>query len=88
MSGTLSVNIEGKRFKLRSALDDEIANFAITKYKFKNGFGIGTYQNDVVSSLYEPGSVFKAVTTAIGIETGEIKPDDVYYDRGYVELDM
>jgi stage V sporulation protein D (sporulation-specific penicillin-binding protein) len=88
MSWTLSVNIEGKRFKLRSAEDAEIENFAITKYKFKNGFGIGTYQNDVVSSLYEPGSVFKAVTTAIGIETGEIKPDDVYYDRWYVELDI
>ena len=25
-----------------------------------------------MSSLYEPGSVFKAVTTAIGIETGEM----------------
>jgi stage V sporulation protein D (sporulation-specific penicillin-binding protein) len=42
----------------------------------------------VVSSLYEPGSVFKAITTAIGIDTGEIRPDDIYYDRGYVELDL
>lgn len=41
-----------------------------------------------MSSLYEPGSVFKAITTAIGIDTGEIKPDDAYYDRGFVELDM
>ena len=41
-----------------------------------------------MSSLYEPGSVFKAITTAIGIDTGEIKPDDTYYDRGFVELDM
>jgi len=35
-SGTMSTNIDGKRIKMRSALDDEIANFAITKYKFKN----------------------------------------------------
>ncbi len=87
-SGTLSVNIEGKRFKLRDASDDEIANFAIIKYKFKNGYGVWTYQNDVVSSLYEPGSVFKAITTAIGIDTGEIKPNDIYYDKWYAELDM
>lgn len=37
-SGTLSTNIDGKRIKMRSANDDEVANFAITKYKFKNGF--------------------------------------------------
>ncbi len=87
-SGTLSVNIEGKRYKLRSATDDELANYAIIKYKYKNGFWASVYQNDVVSSLYEPGSVFKAITTAIGIDTGEIRPDDIYYDRGYVELDL
>ena len=87
-SGTLSINIEWKRYKLREATDDEIANFAIMKYKYKNGFGVGIYQNDVVSSLYEPGSVFKAITTAIGIDTGEIKPDDTYRDKWYVELDL
>lgn len=87
-NGTLSVNIEWKRYKLREAIDDEIANFAIQKYKYKNWFGVGVYQNDVVSSLYEPGSVFKAITTAIGIDTGEIKPNDVYYDKWYVELDL
>ncbi|MBC7498207.1 penicillin-binding protein 2 [Candidatus Gracilibacteria bacterium] len=85
---TLSTNIDGKRIKMRSATEDEVANFAITKYKFKNGFGVGNYKNDVVGSLYEPGSVFKAVTVAIGLDTGEIHPDDRYYDRGYVELDL
>jgi cell division protein FtsI/penicillin-binding protein 2 len=35
----------------------------------------------VIGALYEPGSVFKAVTTAIGLETGEIKPSDTYYDK-------
>ncbi len=87
MSGTLSTNIEGKRIKMRNATEDEVMNFAVTKYKFKNGFGIGNYKNDIVGSLYEPGSVFKAITTAIGIDSGEIKPSDRYYDRGYVELD-
>jgi cell division protein FtsI/penicillin-binding protein 2 len=58
------------------------------KYKFKNGFGDGNYKNDVLGSLYEPWSVFKAFTVAIGIDTGEINPDDTYFDRGFVELDV
>ncbi len=87
-SGTLSTNIDGKRIKMRDATDDEIANFAITKYKFKNWFWVGNYKNDVVGWLYEPGSVFKPVTVAIGLDSGEIKPYDRYYDRGYVELDL
>ncbi len=86
--GTLSTNIDGKRIRMRWATDDEIGNFAITKYKFKNGFGVGNYKNDVVGSLYEPGSVFKAITVAIGLDTGEIRPDDRYYDKWYVELDL
>ena len=36
--GTISINIDGKRIKMRSARDDEVDNFSITKYKFKNGF--------------------------------------------------
>jgi cell division protein FtsI/penicillin-binding protein 2 len=87
-SGTLLANVEGKRLKLRTATTDEIDNYAIMKYKFKNGFGDGNYKNDVIGSLYEPGSVFKAFTVAIGIDTGEITPEDTYYDRGYVELDV
>jgi stage V sporulation protein D (sporulation-specific penicillin-binding protein) len=88
LSGTLVANIEWKRLKLREALTDEIENFAIMKYKFKNWFWVGNYKNDVIGSLYEPGSVFKAFTVAIGIDTGEIKPSDTYFDRGYVELDV
>ena len=85
--GMLSTNIDGQRIKMRSATEDEISNFSMTKYKFKNGFGVGNYKNDIVGSLYEPGSVFKAVTVAIGLDSGEIRPSDRYYDRGYVELD-
>jgi cell division protein FtsI/penicillin-binding protein 2 len=40
LSGTLSTNIEGKRIKMRDATEAEVANFAIIKYKFKNGFGV------------------------------------------------
>ncbi len=54
MSGTISTNIDGKYIKLREARDDEIENFAIQKFKYKNGYGAGNYKNEVLSALYEP----------------------------------
>lgn len=82
------VMVGKKKISLRSATEAEIGNRAIPKYKYKNMFGPGVYEADPVSSLYEPGSVFKAVTTAIGIDTGDIKPSDTYTDKGYVEIDQ
>lgn len=86
-SGSILHTVDGKLLKLREATDDEKMNSAIQKYKYKNGYGIGNYQNATISALYEPGSVFKAITTAIGIDTGEIKPNDSYYDKNTVSLD-
>ncbi len=84
--GDIATNIEGKRVKIREATQSEIGNFAIQKYKYKNGYGVGNYKNDVIAALYEPGSVFKPITVAIGIDAGEIKPNDTYFDRNKVEL--
>lgn len=86
-SGTIISNIDGQRLKLRNATDDEIKNFGIQKYKYKNKYGVGVYSNPIITDLYEPGSVFKAMTAAIGIDTGEIDPNDTYFDKGSVELD-
>ena len=41
------------------------------------------YRCPAVSDLYEPGSVFKVVTMAAGLDAGAIAPDEVYYDAGY-----
>lgn len=81
------VMVDKNKMSLRSATESEISNRAIPKYKYKNMFGPGVYEVDPVSSLYEPGSVFKAITTAIGIDTGDIKPTDTYTDRWFVEID-
>jgi stage V sporulation protein D (sporulation-specific penicillin-binding protein) len=78
---------DGRKIRLRQATENELGNTAVPKYKFKNVLGPGAYVNDTIGSLYEPGSVFKAITVAIGIDTGDIKPTDTYYDRGYVEID-
>lgn len=35
------------------------------------------YRNPVISSSFEPGSIFKVIVMAIGLENGVVKPDDV-----------
>lgn len=78
---------DGKKIYLRLATKEEIANFAMVKYKFKNDLWAGAYKNDAVSWLYEPGSIMKAMTVAIGIDTGEIKRYDMYNDTWEVHID-
>jgi len=37
-------------------------------------------------SAYQPGSVFKLVTAAAALETGIIRPEDKFFDPGYIEV--
>jgi len=38
--------------------------------------------NRAVSASYEPGSVFKPITMAAAIDSGKVKPDEVFIDSG------
>ena len=38
----------------------------------------------VITDLYEPGSVFKTLTTAIAIDSGKVTPESTYVDTGRV----
>jgi len=78
---------DGKKIKLRKATDDEIWNPAIVKYKFKNNFWPAVYQNDAISSLYEPGSIMKAFTVAIWLDSWEITKYSKYEDKWKVTID-
>lgn len=40
------------------------------------------YRNAAVSTIYEPGSVMKAITTSAGIDSGSIEVTSVYHDNG------
>lgn len=48
---------------------------------------MSTYLNSNVHGVYEPGSVQKIITEAIGIDTGKISPSTTYYDSGLVQID-
>ncbi len=42
--------------------------------------------NRAVSVAYEPGSVFKVLTMAAGLDAGVVKPDTVFRDTGVFEI--
>lgn len=53
-------------------------------YRYENYVGPEVYHNKIISWPYEPGSVFKSITMAIGIDNGEIAPNTSFNDSGPV----
>ena len=54
---------------------------------YKNKVGIRAYRNSIVSDIYEPGSVFKAMAMATAIDAKEVNPNTIYRDTGPLEVD-
>ena len=48
---------------------------------------IRVFNNDIVFSAYEPGSVFKALTMAIALDQEKITPETIYYDDGQIMIE-
>jgi len=44
------------------------------------------FLNPVLQKLFEPGSIFKPITFAQGLEENLITPETTYIDKGFVEL--
>ncbi len=47
---------------------------------------LSSFINPLTQELYEPGSVFKVITMAAGIDAGKITPDTKYYDTGELKV--
>jgi len=47
----------------------------------------GRFVDPIVSTVYEPGSVFKMMTAVAAIGTGAVKPTTQFYDPGRLSLD-
>lgn len=45
-----------------------------------------SYTNRSVQSLFEPGSSFKPITMAAGLDTGKVTPDTTYTDPGVINI--
>ncbi len=49
-------------------------------------FDIKNFLNPAVQAVYEPGSIFKIITMASGIDAGKITPETTFYDTGSLVL--
>ena len=47
---------------------------------------VAVFRNPIVSDTYEPGSVFKIITMAAGLDSGRISPGTKYFDKGVVHI--
>lgn len=77
---------DSKEIFLREATREELWDFALVKYKFKNDYWPLVYRNDAIASLYEPWSIMKAITVATWIDTWEINRYDMYMDNWEVKV--
>lgn len=59
----------------------------VEKFMYKNKAGPGAFMNNSVQSTYEPGSIFKPLIMAAGIDSGEITPKTTYRDTGELKVD-
>ncbi len=56
-------------------------------YKYANNVGPEVYQLKAVTLPYEPGSVFKAVAMASGVDADEVTPYTTFFSDGPVQVD-
>ncbi len=78
---------DSKKILLRKAERFELSNYALKKYKYKNDFWAEVYRNAIISDLYEPWSIMKAITMAVGIDSWEVSREDFYQNSGPLYID-
>lgn len=54
--------------------------------KYKEVKDYQLFRNSSVTDEFEPGSIFKIITMAAGLDTKKVEPDTEYDDKGVVEL--
>ncbi len=58
--------------------------FDPNKYKEVEDYSL--FRNSSVSDVFEPGSIFKIITMAAGLDTKKVEPDTEYDDKGVILL--
>ena len=77
-----------EKILLSEVSEYELWNPAIIKYKYVNDFWPEVYKNWAISDLYEPGSIMKAFTVAIWLDTWEISEHSMYQDNWFLKIDQ
>ena len=60
--------------------------FDVTRLDLSDDSKVALYRNRAITDQYEPGSVFKLVTTAAGLDSGAVSPDTWWFDSGSLEV--
>ncbi len=68
------------------ATTDERTDQSLQKYIAKNTYGAQVFVDKNISVAFEPGSIFKSFTMAIGLDSDEIRLYDYYVDEGQVKI--
>jgi len=68
----------GKIIALGSSPSFDPNNYS--EYKIKD------FLNPVTQGIYEPGSVFKVITMAIGLDAGKLTANTTYVDNGFIKV--
>ncbi|RMD59745.1 penicillin-binding protein 2 [Candidatus Parcubacteria bacterium] len=48
---------------------------------------ITLFNNPAIFNQYEPGSVFKVITMAAGLDLRKVEPNSLFHDKGYVKIE-
>lgn len=54
--------------------------------EYGNVDDLGVYANPAIFTPYEPGSIFKPITMAAGVDTGAVAPQSTYTDTGSIDV--
>lgn len=61
---------------------------SLKKYISKNIYWASVFVDKNISTVFEPWSIFKAFTMAIGLDSDEVRLDDYYQDDWSVKIDI
>lgn len=64
-----------------------MATYPTFNPNYYNEYPLESLSNPNIGSVYEPGSVFKVITMAAGIDAGLVSPSSTYTDTGEVKIE-
>ncbi len=75
-------------WKYTKAKSNEKTDITLKKYISKNIYWSSVFVDKNISIAFEPGSIFKAFTMAIWLDSDEVRLDDYYQDDWSVKIDI
>ena len=75
-------------WKYQKATSDQRVDTTLKNYIAKNIYWAQVFVDKNIATAFEPGSVFKAFTMWIWLDSDEVRLDDYYQDDGSLKIDI